>query len=971
MKVSTQQPFSLVYALFEHQYLGPLLESFVVQVNPRGDLTYTYQNISHKNMEEFGHGLTEDDRKLIRWMDDMQQEAVLKKFNPRKLKPIDFFLKVWEKDKQVQEVVNAYMENLRSLIFPKLMQKRLFLMGKDGNPIWRQVQMAQEPAKVYFHFDRQAEQTYYFPNILYQGNRVKLQTPGARILSDQPAFLLIDQMLYYFEPHTDGKKLRPFLDKFHIQIPKKLEDTYYQKFIAPLVGQFKVFAKGFAIESRELPISPILTLAPATEGSTEPIWEDTSSATKQNQEYLYIELTFAYGGQKFPVDNFATHAHVEVHKEGDSWTFRKIKRKISEEKYWIKLLTQWGLPLKTGKVKWPRSQVLAWCQDHQKQLQEVGITVQQPLSGRSYFLGYAQIRVTIDESEDWFDIRTHVQFGEFTIPFLEIRQWMLEGRREFPLPNGEIAVIPEEWFAHYIELWSLSEVIDAEAHLAKHHLALVEDLSHQGWVEAHLSQKLQALQQFQSIAEEPLPQGFEGTLRPYQKAGYDWMHFLYQYRLGGCLADDMGLGKTVMTLAFLQSIHEKPEHIHPSLIVLPTSLIYNWQKEAERFTPKLKIYIHSGTYRSKEASIFEKHDLILMSYSVLRIDIDFIKKFHFTYVILDESQAIKNPGSNISQAVRELQSENRLILTGTPLENSTMDLWSQMSFVNPGLLGSQSFFKTTYQLPIEKHQDDGATKRLFRKIKPFMLRRHKSQVATELPEKIQTIHYSDMAEEQWKRYEETKSYYRNLILEQIEKQGIQRSQMMVLEGLTKLRQIANDPVLVDPEFTEVSGKRRDVLHKLESTLKNNHKVLIFSQFVKHLQVYKAHFDTEGIPYCYLDGATQNRQEVVERFQTDPQIQVFLISLKAGGVGLNLTAAEYVFILDPWWNPAIEAQAIDRAHRIGQLNKVFTYKFITRNSVEEKILVLQQNKKRLFDELITTEESFFKNLSTQDMLALLD
>ncbi len=970
MKVSTQQPYSLVYALFEHQYLGPLFESFVVQVNTKGDLTYTYQNISHKNMEEFQKGLTEDDRKLIRWMDDMQQEMVLKKFNPKKLKPVDFFLKVYEKDKSLQEAIQSYMDNLRSLILPNLIHKRLFLMGKDGNPIWRKVEIAEEPAKVYFHFDRQAEQTYYFPNILYKGNRVKLQTPGARILSDHPAFLLIDQFLYYFEPHTDGKKLRPFLDKFHIQIPKKLEDTYYHKFITSLIGQFKVFAKGFTIETHELPIQPVLTLTPISANKTEALFESQPGGAP-GEESMKIELKFKYGDQEFPFDHFTTHAHVEAKKEEDQWTFIRIKRKISEEKYWVKTLVQWDLPIKNGKIKWSRSQALQWCQAHQNQLKEAGIQVVQTDPGKTYFLGYAQIRVTIHESEDWFDIRTHVQFGEFTIPFLSIRKWMLAGKREFVLPNGEVAVIPEEWFAQYYELWSLSEIQDEEAHLAKFHLALVEDLSTQGWVEANLSKKLLALQQFQSISAEPLPSGFEGTLRPYQKAGYDWMHFLHQYRLGGCLADDMGLGKTVMTLAFLQSIHEKSELKNPSLIALPTSLIYNWQKEAERFTPKLRIYVHAGTYRPKDASLFSSYDLILMSYSVLRLDIDFIKKFKFTYVILDESQAIKNPTSNISQAVRELQSENRLILTGTPLENSTMDLWSQMSFANPGLLGSQSFFKTTYQLPIEKHQDEGATQRLFRKIKPFMLRRHKSQVATELPEKIQTVHYSDMAEEQWKRYEETKSHYRNLILEQIEKQGIQRSQMIVLEGLTKLRQIANDPVLIDPTFTEVSGKRRDVLHKLESTLKNNHKVLIFSQFVKHLQVYKHQFDQDGISYCYLDGATQNRQEVVDRFQTDPAIQVFLISLKAGGVGLNLTAAEYVFILDPWWNPAIEAQAIDRAHRIGQQNKVFTYKFITRNSVEEKILVLQQNKKRLFDELITTEESFFKNLSTQDMLALLD
>ncbi|MCU0326763.1 MAG: DEAD/DEAH box helicase, partial [Spirosomaceae bacterium] len=314
---------------------------------------------------------------------------------------------------------------------------------------------------------------------------------------------------------------------------------------------------------------------------------------------------------------------------------------------------------------------------------------------------------------------------------------------------------------------------------------------------------------------------------------------------------------------------------------------------------------------------------------------------------------------------------NRLILTGTPLENSTMDLWTQMTFINPGLLGTQSFFRNEYQIPIEKYQDEKKTKRLFSLIKPFMLRRHKSQVAKELPEKVENIHYADMTEQQEKVYEEAKSYYRNLILEQIENEGIAKSQIMVLQGLTKLRQLANHPLMVDENYKDGSGKADDVFHKIQTVINEGHKVLIFSQFVKYLSIFRAYLDHHEISYCYLDGATTNRQEQVDRFQNDESIKIFLISLKAGGLGLNLTAAEYVFILDPWWNPAIEAQAVDRAHRIGQKNTVFTYKFITRNSVEEKILALQKNKKRLFDELITTEESFVKSLSKEDVLALLE
>jgi SNF2 family DNA or RNA helicase len=299
-----------------------------------------------------------------------------------------------------------------------------------------------------------------------------------------------------------------------------------------------------------------------------------------------------------------------------------------------------------------------------------------------------------------------------------------------------------------------------------------------------------------------------------------------------------------------------------------------------------------------------------------------------------------------------------------------MDLWSQMTFINPGILGNQHSFRNEFQIPIEKKADETKLKRLYSIIKPFMLRRHKSQVATELPPKIEAIHYAQMTELQEVEYEEAKAYYRNMILNHIEKEGISKSQMMVLQGLTKLRQLANHPRLTNKEYEGDSGKLDDVIQKLDTILEEGHKVLIFSQFVKHLDLFREHLNKESRSYAYLDGSTHDRQAQVELFQNNPNIQIFLISLKAGGLGLNLTAADYVFILDPWWNPAIEAQAVDRAHRIGQVNTVFTYKFITKNTVEEKILALQQSKKRLANELITTEESFVKSLSKDDVLALL-
>ncbi|HRG79499.1 MAG TPA: DEAD/DEAH box helicase, partial [Cyclobacteriaceae bacterium] len=481
---------------------------------------------------------------------------------------------------------------------------------------------------------------------------------------------------------------------------------------------------------------------------------------------------------------------------------------------------------------------------------------------------------------------------------------------------------------------------------------------------------LRNLQSFSGIKDYPLPEKFVGTLRPYQKAGYNWLRFLNEFHLGGCLADDMGLGKTVQTLALLQAEKERG-NAGTSLLIMPTSLIYNWEMEASKFTPELKILTYTGTLRNKDISRFSKYDVVLTSYGITRLDVELFQKFYFNYIILDESQVIKNPGSNIAKAVIELKSRYKLTLTGTPLENTTLDLWSQMTFINPGLLGGQTFFKNEFQVPIEKRHDEVKVKKLNSIIKPFMLRRLKSQVATDLPEKVENIYYTNMTVEQEKKYEEAKSFYRHKILDLIDKEGINNTRMMILEGLTKLRQLSNHPKMIDPRYEGDSGKLEDVSHMLENALLEGHKVLVFSQFVKHLEIIKEMLKGRKIPFAYLDGSSNDRKEQVERFNKDENLKVFLISIKAGGLGLNLTEADYVFILDPWWNPAVEAQATDRAHRIGQKKKVFSYKFITRNTVEEKILTLQKHKLKLSENLVQSEENVIKSLSREDIEMLLN
>jgi SNF2 family DNA or RNA helicase len=506
--------------------------------------------------------------------------------------------------------------------------------------------------------------------------------------------------------------------------------------------------------------------------------------------------------------------------------------------------------------------------------------------------------------------------------------------------------------------------------LKKHHVGLLRELEEGNLAKVVMSERLRNLQSFTGIKDYPVPENFTGTLRPYQKAGYNWLRFLNEFHLGGCLADDMGLGKTVQTLALLQSEKEKGK-AGTSLLIMPTSLIYNWEMEASKFTPELKILNYTGTLRNKEIERFSKYDVVLTSYGITRLDIELLQKFYFNYIILDESQVIKNPSSNIAKAVLELKSRYKLTLTGTPLENTTMDLWSQMTFINPGLLGTQTFFKNEFQQPIEKRQDESKIKKLNAIIRPFVLRRLKSQVATDLPEKVENVYYTNMTPEQEQRYEEAKSFYRHKILDQIDKEGINHTRMMILEGLTKLRQLSNHPKMIDARYAGSSGKLEDLTHMLENALLEGHKVLVFSQFVKHLDIVKGMLKEYKIPFAYLDGSSNDRKEQVEKFNKDPMLKVFLISIKAGGLGLNLTEADYVFILDPWWNPAVEAQATDRAHRIGQKKKVFSYKFITRNTVEEKILTLQKHKLKLSENLIQNEESVIKSLSREDIEMLLN
>jgi len=586
----------------------------------------------------------------------------------------------------------------------------------------------------------------------------------------------------------------------------------------------------------------------------------------------------------------------------------------------------------------------------------------------------ATLRVNITSGIDWFDLKTFVEFGDQQISFHDVRKALKRGEHYIKLADGSVGQIPEEWLEKYKHLWNLAEETEDGFRVSDFHLPLLDSLLEENTTlqtPLELIQRRERFRHFERITPQPLPTGFTGELRPYQKHGFDWMHFLKEYRFGGILADDMGLGKTVQALAYLQSQQEQAQVQNAALLVVPKSLIANWQRKSEKFTPSLRFLEYMGNFRNKDTAAFDDYDVVLTTYGTMLRDIEILREYKFSHIILDESQAIKNPLAKSAKAARLLHGEHRIVMTGTPVENNTFELWSQFAFLNPGLLGSMDYFKHEFANPIESGGDERAAAILRSLVYPFILRRTKEQVAPELPPRTERIIYIDMDSAQKKFYSQTREKYRAELLGLIESEGMNDARFKILEGLLRLRQIAIHPALVDKNYKGESPKFEVLLETLETLQAENHKALIFSQFVETLKLVKHELDKRKIKYVYLDGKTQNRQSKVDEFQNNDSMPFFLISLKAGGVGLNLTAADYVIHLDPWWNPAVEMQASDRAHRIGQDKPVFIYKIIARDTVEEKILQLQEKKRALVKSLIATESSCFKSLTKDDVKMLFE
>jgi len=981
-----------ILALVEHRALGILFYPYLVKFNNERSFFEVYDRLNISKVKVYENLLDPEEIELIKLIENYSDNNIFK-FWGKGYRNFQEFLNKTE-NKYIEKYIRPHIENTLIKIIEIIQNnnipiyKKLFQNNIYINDL---LEITKEPVETIFNFNRNDGFLTYFLTFKYQDKEIKLTGKEIKVITNEPCSILMDDTIYVFQD-IDSKKLIPFINKEYVIVPPHTEDKFFTGFVKKIIQKYNVKANGFEIINKKIAPSPILSID-----------YDLS------QKPVFV-LKFKYDDLLYYANN-NTNIKVTYNQVNENKIFYKYERDNNYENEILLQLLELGLintyngylipiDLKYEGNEKDHYKLVNWININYNKLKELNIEIENNIKNKSYFLSdiYFNFEVN-DKLNDWFDIKINIKAGDFVIPFKEIYKNIKENKREYILPDGKILILPEEWFVRLEDIISFVSVSENKISLKKQYYTLLENLSSNN---LSFSEKIKKWIESKKKVHHELPNGINAELRPYQVLGYSWLYELHKNKFGGCLADDMGLGKTIQTLVLLKKIKDEemlkyenpkikniPETVYdlfennninnknfllrkPSLIVVPTSLIHNWLNEIQKFVPSLHSVYYGGPQRKNFEHYYKNFDIILISYRLLLNEVEKLKNYIFKYIILDESQFIKNPFSKTYQALLNLKSEHRLVLTGTPIENSLIDLWAQINFVNPGLLGTFSYFKNEFYIPIEKKKDQEKILRLKKLVSPFILRRTKKEVAPELPEVMEEIIYCDMTDEQAKYYEKEKSLVRNFILENIKNKELTKKSIIILKELMKLRQIANHPVLIDDQYNFSSGKYEAIINNMINVVNEGYKALIFSSYVKHLNLFIEYCQQHNINYLVMTGNTPSdeRNETIKKFQNDKTYKIFFITLKTGGFGLNLTAADYVFLLDPWWNPAVEYQALSRAHRIGREKNVFFYKYISKYTIEEKILKLQEKKKNLQETFIESEQ-FLQTLSEEELLNLVE
>jgi superfamily II DNA or RNA helicase len=902
--------------------------------------------------------LPEEDQQLLTALRKLQ-ETEINKYISRNSPFAGFWENIIHQEEddlpeETKELMAEYLLPKLKKLFAESIENRLVFLLPENKTFktnnLEPLQLAAEEAKPHFIVKKNADYTIHC--------RVKVGSMEYDLGENEspgPLFFLYNHQLHLWKNNEVIHLVEKFLQTGKMTVSAEEWNKTLHQFILPLTKEHKVdFDKSLVQEIK----------------AGEP---EVKLFLIEKGDYLVFQPSFSYKGYETRVKD----RNEMVLPQGDKVVV--VHRDLGAEKAFVEKLrnlhSNFIINEETGSLALKGTDVLKnnWFFLFVDAMKDMKTPVFgfEALKNFRFNTAKPQTKIFISSNTDWFDAKVDIVFGEQKVTVAEVKRALANKQQFVQLNDGTLGILPDEWLKKYSLLFRVGEGSNNNLKLSRYHLSVVDELyetRNEEELIVQLEEKYEKLRQFNKIKEIDPPAHLKMILRPYQVAGYQWLNYLKDIKWGGILADDMGLGKTVQALSFMEYFRNEHGNLK-ALVVCPTTLIYNWENEIKKFTPELTYRIHHGAARTRIKEEITDHDITITTYGTLRSDIKLLMSVDFDYVLLDESQAIKNPSSKVTKAACLLNAKHRLCMSGTPLQNNTFDIFAQMNFLNPGMLGTMEFFRQEFAIPIDKFGEADRKDHLRKILYPFILRRTKEQVARDLPEKQEMILWCEMEDMQRKIYDAYRNDFRDKILGTIQEQGIQRSQLTILQGLMKLRQICDSPAILNEEekFENHSIKLDELAREIVENI-GNHKALVFSQFLGMLALIKAKLEELGVKYEYFDGSTSapDREKAIQSFQNNEEVRVFLISLKAGGVGLNLTAADYVYIVDPWWNPAVEQQAIDRTHRIGQTKNIFAYRMICKDTIEDKILQLQEKKRILARELISDDTGFVKSLTKEDV-----